>query len=307
MINQPTKEQKKLMRLGALAAVLVALILIATKAWAFWKTGSVALMGSMVDSALDFMASLVNLFAIRAALVPPDAEHRFGHGKAEAIAGLFQTSLIFASALFLVWRSGLRILDPVPLEQTELGVAVSILAIFLTFGLVVFQKRVIAKTGSLAITADRLHYVGDLLLNSAVIAALLLSTMGGYYAADGFFGIGIAIYIGWNAWAIARQSIDMLMDREFSEQEREEIFNLVLGNKDVKGMHDLKTRRSGPTSFIQMHIELDPKINLKDAHAIADEVEATVGEGFPNAEIIIHTDPLGLEVTETVHELGVEK
>lgn len=307
MINQPTKEQKKLMRLGALAAVLVALILIATKAWAFWKTGSVALMGSMVDSALDFMASLVNLFAIRTALTPPDAEHRFGHGKAEAIAGLFQTSLIFASALFLVWSSGLRILNPVPLEQTELGVAVSILAIFLTFGLVVFQKRVIAKTGSLAITADRLHYVGDLLLNSAVIAALLMSTMGGFYAADGFFGIGIAIYIAWNAWAIARQSIDMLMDREFSEQEREEIFNLVLGNKDVKGMHDLKTRRSGPTSFIQMHIELDPKINLKDAHAIADEVEATVGEGFPNAEIIIHTDPLGLEVTETVHELGVEK
>lgn len=306
MINQPGKDQKRLMRLGAAAAVAVALVLIAAKGYAFTKTGSVALLGSLTDSALDFMASLINLFAIRAALVPPDAEHRFGHGKAEAIAGLFQTALIFGSAVFLVWRSGLRIMNPVPLEQADLGVAVSILAIVLTFGLVVFQKRVIAKTGSVAITADRLHYVGDLLLNSAVIAALLLSAMWGFHAVDGYFGIGIAIYIAWNAWTIAKTSIDMLMDREFTLTEREEIFNLVMGNPDVKGLHDLKTRRSGLTSFIQMHIELDPKMSLMQAHAVGDEVEATVGEVFDNAEIIIHTDPLGLEEMETVHELGTE-
>ena len=189
-------------------------------------------------------------------------------------------------------------------DQSELGIGVSIFAILLTFGLVAFQKHVISKTGSVAISADRLHYVGDLLLNAAVIAALLLSTVAHVPAADGIFGLGIALYIAWNAYQIAGDSIDMLMDKEFSKEEREEIFNLALGNEDVKGLHGLKTRRSGLMSFIQMHIVLDPKMNLYEAHAVADEVEATVGEAFTSAEIIIHTDPLGLEEEETVHELG---
>ncbi len=159
----------------------------------------------------------------------------------------------------------------------------------------------------MAITADRLHYVGDLLLNTGVIVALLLSTMAGVPAADGYFGLGIALYIGWSAYQIARESIDMLMDKEFNTDEREKIFNLVMETPEVKGLHDLKTRRSGLQSFIQFHIELDPDLNLFEAHHIADEVEATVGEEFPNAEIIIHTDPLGLEIVETHDELGKEK
>jgi len=303
MIHQPSNEKGKLMRRGAAASVVVALVLIATKGVAWWESGSVALLGSLTDSGLDLIASLVNLFAVSASLAPPDEEHRFGHGKAEAIAGLFQTSLIFASAVFLGWRAFERILDPAPLAQTGLGIGVSVLAILLTFGLVAFQKHVISKTGSVAITADRLHYVGDLLLNAAVIAALLLSTVAQIPAADGLFGMGIALYIAWNAWAIARTSIDMLMDKEFSKDEREQIFNLVMGNPDVRGMHDLKTRKSGLMSFIQFHIEMDPDLNLFEAHHIADEVEATVGEKFPGAEILIHTDPLGLEEAETVHEL----
>ncbi len=303
-MTQASKEQRKLMRAGAAASVIVALVLIAAKTWAWWKTGSVALLGSLTDSALDFLASLINFVAVRASLTPPDEEHRFGHGKAEAIAGLFQTSLIFASAVFIGWHSYQRIVAPVVPDQSELGIGVSIFAILLTFGLVAFQKHVISKTGSVAISADRLHYVGDLLLNAAVIAALLLSTVAHVPAADGVFGLGIALYIAWNAYQIAGDSIDMLMDKEFSKEEREEIFNLALGNEDVKGLHGLKTRRSGLMSFIQMHIVLDPKMNLYEAHAVADEVEATVGEAFPSAEIIIHTDPLGLEEEETVHELG---
>lgn len=300
-------EQRRLMRLGALASVLVALTLIAAKAYAWWLSGSVSLLGSLADSSLDFLASAVNLFAIFVALMPADEEHRFGHGKAEAIAGLFQTSIIFGSSAFLVYWSALRIMNPVQIEAGTLGIYVSIFAILMTLGLVTFQKKVIAKTKSVAITADRLHYVGDLLLNSGVIVALLLSTMAGIPAADGFFGLGIALYIGWNAYQIARTSIDMLMDKEFSPDEREKIFNLALGNPDVKGLHDLKTRRSGLSSFIQFHIELDPDINLFEAHTIADEVEATVGEEFPNSEILIHTDPLGLEMAETQDELGQEK
>ncbi len=298
-----TAEQKRLMRLGALASVIVALTLIAAKGAAWWLSGSVSLLGSLADSSLDFLASMVNLFAIFIALQPADKEHRFGHGKAEAIAGLFQTSIIFASSGFLIYQSILRILNPVPIEAGAFGIGVSILAIIMTLGLVTFQKRVIAKTRSVAITADRLHYVGDLLLNLGVIAALLLSTMAGIPAADGFFGLGIALYIGWNAYQIAVESINMLMDKEFPPEEREKIFNIVLESPDVKGLHDLKTRRSGLASFIQFHIELDPDLNLFQAHHIADEVEATLGEEFPNSEIIIHTDPLGLEMVDSHDEL----
>lgn len=294
------------MRLGALASVSAALTLIAAKGFAYLQTSSVAMLGSLADSGLDFLASAVNFLAIRASLMPADEEHRFGHGKAEAIAGLFQTSLIFASALFLLWKSYHRIIDPVAIEQSMLGVGVSVLAIIVTLALVSFQKKVIRETASVAITADRLHYVGDLLLNSGVIVALVLSSALGIPAADGVFGVGIALYIAYNAWQIARESIDMLMDREFSEEEREKIFNLVMGNPDVKGMHDLKTRRSGLMSFIQLHIEMDPDMNLFDAHTVADEVEAMIGEAFPNAEIIIHTDPLGLEPHDTFHELGTK-
>lgn len=301
-----TPEQRRLMRMGAMASVLVALTLIAAKAYAWWLSGSVALLGSLTDSSLDFLASAVNLFAIIVALQPADEEHRFGHGKAEAIAGLFQTSIIFGSSAFLVYWSFLRIMNPVPIEAGTLGIGVSVFAILMTLGLVTFQKKVIAKTKSVAITADRLHYVGDLLLNGGVIVALLLSTMAGIPAADGYFGLAIALYIGWNAYQIGRTSIDMLMDREFGPKEREKIFNLVMENPDVKGLHDLKTRRSGLLSFIQMHIELDPDINLFEAHAIADEIETTVGEEFAGAEIIIHTDPLGLEMMETHDELGKE-
>lgn len=303
---EATSEQKRLMRMGAMASVMVALTLIAAKAYAWWLSGSVALLGSLADSSLDFLASAVNLFAIIVALQPADEEHRFGHGKAEAIAGLFQTSIIFGSSAFLVYWSFLRIMNPVPIEAGTLGIEVSVFAILMTLGLVTFQKKVIAKTKSVAITADRLHYVGDLLLNGGVIVALLLSTMAGIPAADGYFGLAIALYIGWNAYQIGRTSIDMLMDREFGPKEREKIFNLVMENPDVKGLHDLKTRRSGLLSFIQMHIELDPDINLFEAHAIADEIETTVGEEFAGAEIIIHTDPLGLEMMETHDELGKE-
>lgn len=302
-----TDEQKRLMRHGAMASVLVAITLIAAKGYAWWLSGSVSLLGSLADSSLDFLASAVNLFAIIVALRPADADHRFGHGKAEAIAGLFQTSIIFGSSGYLIYWSVLRIMNPVPIEGGLLGIGVSVFAIFMTLGLVMFQKKVIAKTGSVAISADRLHYVGDLLLNSGVIVALLLSTMAGIPAADGFFGLGIALYIGWNAYQISRISIDMLMDKEFSDPEREKIFNLVMENPDVKGLHELKTRRSGLTSFIQFHIELEPDLNLFEAHTIADEVEATVGEAFSNSEIIIHTDPLGLERAKTIDELGREK
>lgn len=302
-MNTLDQRQGRLMKAGAFASVTVAVILIAAKTWAVLATGSVSLLGSLADSALDLIASVVTLIAIVASLIPPDEEHRFGHGKAEAIAGLFQTSVIFGSSVFLTWRAVSRVLEPAEIEQGMAGIVVSVFAMVLTLALVIFQKRVIRETGSVAISADRLHYVGDFMVNGAVIVALVLATQFGILIADGVFGLGIALYIAFNAWQIAKNSIDILMDREFPTEEREKIFNLVMGSPHVKGLHELKTRRSGLTSFIQMHISLDPDLPLKEAHAIADEVEATVGEAFPNAEIIIHTDPLGLEPGETADEL----
>ncbi len=293
--ESPDDEAPGLMRLAARASLAVAGLLVLVKAVAWFLTGSVALLGSLVDSALDVAASLVNFLAIRTALEPPDAEHRFGHGKAEAIAGLIQSAVILGSAVFLLFESIARLARPAPIEHLELGIGVSIFAIVLTLGLVVFQKYVVNKTGSVAVAADRLHYTGDLLMNVAVIGALLVTNLGGIAWADGAFGVAIAAYIARAAWGIGRNSVDMLMDKEFDPGEREKIFNLALGNSEVKGLHELKTRRSGRHSFIQMHIEMDPEMSLFDAHAVADEVEATVGEAFPNAEILIHTDPLGLE------------
>jgi ferrous-iron efflux pump FieF len=280
---------------AAWASVLVALTLVVTKGIAWTISGSVALLGSWLDSFLDLMTSLVNLIAVRAAVVPPDKEHRFGHGKAEAIAGLFQCSVILVSALFLLYASIAHLVDGEAILRGDWAIGVSVLAIVLTFGLVSYQRHVVRETGSVAIQADSLHYTGDLLLNLAVIIAVALSTLAGLVWADGVFGIGIAFYLGWAAIGIFKKSTDMLMDREFLEEEREAIFNLVMGNAHVMGLHDMKTRHSGLTSFIQMHIEVNGDLPLYDAHHIADEVEATVGEAFPNAEIIIHTDPFGLE------------
>jgi ferrous-iron efflux pump FieF len=285
---------------AAKASVFVASVLIIIKSIAWFMTGSVALLGSLVDSILDLAASFINFIAIKASLEPPDSDHRFGHGKAEAIAGLAQSSIIFGSSIFIFFESAARLIEPHPVEATTVGIIVSAIAIVLTFVLVLYQKHVVRETGSVAIEADSLHYTGDLLLNAAVILALFLVNVEGFGMADGLFGVGIALYIAWTAVGIARVSIDMLMDKEFDKDERERIFNLVLGNAEVKGMHDLKTRRSGLQSFIQMHIELDPEMSLYDAHMVADEVEATVGEVF-NAEILIHLDPLGLETPPPPH------
>ena len=291
------------MKRAAWAAVFVASVLIVAKAFAWMLSGSVTLLGSLVDSALDLTASLINLLAVTTALSPPDEEHRFGHGKAEPLAGLFQSIIIMGSVVFLTWESIGRLVTPRVIEQTNIGIMVSVFAIVLTLALVIYQSHVVKKTKSVAISADSLHYKGDLFLNAAVIAALVITSNFDLLWVDGVFGLLIAAYVAYSAWEIMRQSIDMLMDKEFEDDERDLIIELVMGNPDVKGMHDLKTRRSGIHGFIQFHIELDPDMNLRQAHAVGDEVEATVGEHFPHSEILIHTDPLGLEMVHPHEEV----
>lgn len=298
-------ERGRWMRLAAFASVGVGFTLAASKATVWLLTGSVTMLASLMDSVLDLLASLITLIGVRTALEPPDYDHRFGHSKAEGLAALAQAAIMTGSATFIFLEAIGRLISPVPVEMVWTGFAVSVLAIVLTLGLVGFQRRVIRRTGSLAIRADSLHYTGDLLLNLAVMAGLALAAFTPFERADGLFGAGIALYIARQAFTIARTAVDMLMDKEFSEDERERIFNITMGNPLVRGLHDLKTRSAGLRDFIQLHIEVDPDLSLREAHLAATEVEAAIGEAFPDAEIIINVDPVGFERPNlTVEELS---
>lgn len=289
-----TDEAARLLRLATHASVAVAGCLIVVKLAAWIYTDSVSLLSTLIDSLLDAVASLINLFAVRHALTPADREHRFGHGKAEPLAALGQTAFIAGSGLFLIFEAGHRLLDPRPVLHSEIGIAVMVFAIVVTLGLTRLQAYVVRKTGSVAIKADSLHYVGDILVNGAVIVALLLATELGWTIADPLFGLAIAGYIMFNAWQIARGSLDMLMDRELPEAERARIREIALGNPKVLDLHDLRTRSSGRRTFIQVHIEMDGNLSLYSAHAVADEVEEALQAAYPGAEVIIHQDPYGI-------------
>lgn len=283
-----------LTRWAALSSVAVALLLVSLKMFAAWRTGSVAMMGSLADSTLDFLASLVTLWAVHVSATPADEQHRFGHGKAEAIAALVQTGIITMSAGALLLRAVQRILDPHPVESPELGIGVSFLAIFATLGLVLFQRMVVRRTDSIAIKTDQLHYQSDLLLNSSVIAALALDALFKVPSIDAVMGGGIALYLAWGAIQAARAAIDMLMDKEWPAERRARVATLVTTQGDVRGIHELRTRTSGGDEFIQFHIWVDPDLSVQEGHRIADEVEFILAQEFPRADILIHVDPLGI-------------
>ena len=279
-----------------------AIVLIVAKAAAWLATGSVALLSTLIDSVLDLAASGVNLFAIRHATTPPDRNHRFGHGKAEPLAGLAQAAFVGGSAGFLLFEVGARLLDPQPVARTTVGYAVMVLAIVLTLALVVFQKFVVRRTGSVAISADSLHYSADLLTNASVIVALLLIDTLGWTLADPLIALCIAGYLLYGAWGIFRQSLNLLMDRELPEEDRGRIRAIAEAHPSVISLHDLRTRSSGTHTFIQFHLEMDGDLTLIDAHTIADQVMAEVERAFPGAEVLIHEDPHGVPERRAVFE-----
>ena len=285
----------RMMRRATHASVGVAIVLIAIKIAAWIATGSVAMLTTLADSVLDLVASVVNLFAVRHALEPADEEHRFGHGKAEALAGLGQAILIAGSALFLLFEGIERLISPAPVAQSGFGIGVIAISIALTLLLVTYQRHVARATGSLAISADSVHYQSDLMMNLGVILSLILAGQLGMPLADPLIAIVIALFIGYSAWEIVSQSYDQLMDRELSDEERDEIRRVAEAHPEVHEIHDLRTRASGAGKFIQFHLELDPEMRLLDAHRISDEVEARVMAAFPDAEVFIHQDPAGHE------------
>jgi ferrous-iron efflux pump FieF len=297
MMHGPAAD--RLRRMATYASVAVAAVLIAVKFAAWLETGSVALLSSLVDSLLDAVASLVNLVAVRHAMSPADREHRFGHGKAEPLAVLGQSAFITGSAMLLLAEAVRRLIWPVPVENPPAGIAVMIFSIAVTIALVLYQRHVVRRTGSIAITADELHYRSDLVLNTSVIAALVLGGVLDFPLLDPLFGAAIGIWIVYSAVRLARLSLFQLMDHELPDEEREKIRAIAQSHPDVAAAHDLRTRVAGPTAFIQIHIEMDGGLSLIRAHEISDEVEAELRAAYPHAEVMIHQDPEGIEEPRT--------
>lgn len=278
---------------AALASVAVAVALIGLKAWASYRTSSMAMLGSLADSGLDLIASLIVLLGVRIAAQPADREHRFGHGKAEALAALTQVIIISLSAMFIAYRSVERLLQGAPTREAELGIGVSLVAIFLTVALLAYQRRVVQRTGSVAIATDRLHYASDLMLNGSVIAALALDQLAGLVGADALFGLLIAGWLAWNAWKASSRALDQLMDREWPEEERERFLAAAADYPELRGLHDLRTRTSGMHHFAQFHVWVPGDWTVREAHARLDRVEEDLQRRFPGTEILIHLDPEG--------------
>jgi ferrous-iron efflux pump FieF len=288
-------DQARLRSRATHASVAVSAVLIVLKFGAWLATGSVAMLSSLVDSMLDLVASVVNLFAVRQALEPPDREHRFGHGKAEPLAALGQSAFLAGGAILLVFEAVSRGISPVPILRVDLGIAVIVISIVFDGALILYQRYVVARTKSLAIGADELHFRSDLVVNAGVLAALLADRLVDLPILDPIFGGVIGLWIVYSSTRLLRQSLVQLMDHEMPDEDRARIRAIAEAANEVAAVHDLKTRLAGPTAFIQLHLEMDGAMNLLRAHRISDEVEAQLRDAYPNAEIIIHQDPAGLE------------
>lgn len=278
---------------AALAAMAVASLLAIAKGYAAWHTGSVAMLGSLADTGFDLIASAMTFFGVRLAAQPADHEHRFGHGKAEALVALFQVAIIAASSVAILWRGVERLLGHHTTADGELGIGASLLALALTFALLGYQRYVIRRTGSVAIGADHVHYQSDFVLNIAVIAALALDQYAHITGADAVFGILIALWLMWGAWRASSAAIDQLMDKEWPEEKRRRFVEVASRHPELKGLHDLRTRTSGATDFVQFHIAMDPKMTIAEAHDVVEVIEQRLAAEFPGTEILIHIDPEG--------------
>ncbi len=298
---------------AALASVAMATLLVGLKGWAAWRTGSTAMLGSLADTLLDLVASLVTLVGVRVAAMPADDDHRFGHGKAEALVAMVQVFLIAASALWIAWRSVERFREGDVTTDAGYGVGVSVIAIVFTLLLLAYQRSIIRQTGSLAIASDNLHYKSDLALNIAVIAALALEGWLGLRGADPAFGIIIAGWLLWNAWGAAIGIVDQLMDKEWPADRKLAFIDVAMRHPEVRGIHDLRTRTSGMHDFVQFHMWVRPDLTVAEAHGVMDQVEHDLMVAFPGVEVLIHPDPeghvddIGYVPSETIEPVAEER
>ncbi len=304
-MNAAADERARLTRSAAFASIGMALFLSALKIWAVWKTDSTAMLGSLADTGLDLVASVATLVGVWIAAMPADEDHRFGHGKAEALAAMFQVVLISISAAGIAFRAVNQLIAGDRVHSANEGIAVSAVAIVATFGLLAWQRHVINQTGSLAIKTDNVHYKSDLYLNLSVIVALVLDHFLGVAGADPAFGLAIGVWLAWGAWRASSEAIDHLMDKEWPDDRREAFVAVLAEHPELRGVHDLRTRTSGAQDFAQFHAAVDPRMTVAEAHRVMDELEMKIEAEFPGVEVLIHPDPEGLvdEVGPAAEEL----
>ncbi len=289
-----TAQRRLLIKTASYASICVALSLVLLKAWGWQETASVSLLSSLADSILDVFASAITFWAVRYSLSPADSEHRFGHGKSEGLAALIQALIIACSGLYVCYEAISRIFLPQQISEPEIGLGVIIIATAATVALVSLQRYVGKKTGSVAISADAVHYQSDILINLGVGIAIILTSWTGFAIIDPLVGLLIAIVVLNSALGIANRSLQILLDHEIPLKDRQAIEAMALAHPDVRGFHDMKTRFGGDHYIVQFHLELEANITLLRTHEILDDVEVEVGQRYPGCEILIHADPLGL-------------
>jgi ferrous-iron efflux pump FieF len=286
-------ERARLTRSAALASIAMATLLAGLKVWAVMRTDSTAMLGSLADTGLDLIASVATLVGVWVAAQPADAEHRFGHGKAEALSAMFQVVLISLSAFGLAFRAVDQLIAGGRVAAAGEGIVVSLVAIAGTFVLLWWQRHVIRRTGSLAIKTDNVHYKSDLFLNLGVIAALVLDRYLGLAGADPVFGLAIALWLAWGAWRASAEAIDHLMDKEWPEEKRLRFVEVAATHPELSKLHDLRTRTSGDRDFVQFHVNLPARMSVGEAHDVIERVEEHLCREFPGMELLIHIDPEG--------------
>jgi ferrous-iron efflux pump FieF len=296
-----------LRRLAAGASLALATLLALLKFGAAIATGSLAVLSSLIDSLADIVASGITFVSVRISQQPPDRGHRYGHGKAESLSALAQAALVAGSAIFVLTDALRRLSHPDPVRATGLGIAVMAFATLATLVLVAFQRHVIKRTGSQAISADSLHYRADLLTNLSIIGSLLLVQRLGWLWLDPVIGAVVALYLGWHAYEIGRAAVEVLMDHELAPELRQKIKQLVLAHPEVRGLHDLRTRAAGSTQFIEFHVEVDGEMSVRDAHVVTDAIEAELFAAFPDAEVILHQEPAGVEDARLDHRIAAAR
>ncbi|MBV6632900.1 MAG: cation diffusion facilitator family transporter [Alphaproteobacteria bacterium] len=296
----------RLRRWAAYASVTVAVTLIGAKIFAFVSSNSIGVLVSLIDSFLDLLASSIILLSVMYAQRPADRSHRFGHGKAEPVAALAQSGFIAGSAIFVAIETLNRVIEPQAVGPTTPAIATLVFSIVLTSCLVAWQSWVGARTGSVAIQADRAHYVGDVLMNLAIISALFLTDFTGKSGFDTGLAAFAILYWLWNAWKIGYRAFHLLLDHEQPAEVRDRIIEIVTAHNHADDIHDLRTRSDGTTLFIEFHLEMDGEMTIAEAHHVTDALEADLIGAFPNAEIIIHQEPAGIDDERLDTRLGVD-
>lgn len=287
------KVRNNLVKVASYVSVIVAVIIMMIKTYAWIMTESQSILASLIDSLLDISASVINLIAIRISLTPPDDNHRFGHEKFQDLAIFSQSMFFFASCLFILFSSFKALISGSVVVNEQIGINVIYICIILTFGLVCFQSYVVKKTHSKIIEADKLHYFSDFMTNIMVVVSIYLSDK--FWYLDALVGVGIAAYIMYGSYKLLRLAIRNLADEEFPQTDKEKVLKIVSASSHVKGVHELKTRYAANKPFIQFHLELDGNLTLIQSHEIADSLMDSLLAEFPDAEITIHQDPVGLE------------